>query len=199
MNRGIYIQIIENEEFQDRIFWNESSDIYTFLRNHTLKIEHKFDTKFNSFSDNEIPIDGIKMLADGIKNDLNFLVGEYDNKPIVNGLNSVDAEYNGKQMKLYYKASKLHLMILNLVRFLKKLESVVEKNKKVFVCGNAYFNENMLESLMKLKSDFKKNGIIEINKNQETELTELIKNKSLIKSGENYRLTRKGLIIDIAE
>ncbi|MBU3011107.1 hypothetical protein KO506_06815 [Polaribacter vadi] len=199
MNRGIYIQIIENEEFQDRIFWNESSDIYTFLRNHTLKIEHKFDTKFNSFSDNEIPIDGIKMLADGIKNDLNFLVGEYDNKPIVNGLNSVDTEYNGKQMKLYYKASKLHLMILNLVRFLKKLESVVEKNKKVFVCGNAYFNENMLESLMKLKSEFKKNGIIEINKNQETELTELIKNKSLIKSGENYRLTRKGLIIDIAE
>ncbi len=199
MNRGIYIQIIENEEFQDRIFWNESSDIYTFLRNHTLKIEHKFDTKFNAFSDNEIPMDGIKMLADGIKNDLNFLIGEFDNKPITNGLNSVESEYNGKRMKLYYKASKLHLMILNLVRFLKKLESVIEKKKKVFVCGNAYFNDSMLESLIKLKTDFKKNGIIEINKNQETELTELIKNKSLIKSGENYRLTRKGLIIDIAE
>ena len=199
MNRGIYIQIIENEEFQDRIFWNESSDIYTFLRNHTLKIEHKFDTKFNSFSDNEIPMDGIKMLADGIKNDLNFLIGEYENKPIVNGLNSVDAEYNGKQMKLYYKASKLHLMILNLVRFLKKLESVIEKNKKVFVCGNAYFNDKMLESLMRLKSDFTTNGTIEVNENAEIELTELIKNKSLIKSGKNYRLTRKGLIIDIAE
>ena len=199
MNRGIYIQIIENEEFQDRIFWNESSDIYTFLRNHTLKIEHKFDTKFNSLSDNEIPMDGIKMLADGIKNDLNFLIGEYENKPIVNGLNSVDAEYNGKQMKLYYKASKLHLMILNLVRFLKKLESVIEKNKKVFVCGNAYFNDKMLESLMRLKSDFTTNGTIEVNENAEIELTELIKNKSLIKSGKNYRLTRKGLIIDIAE
>ncbi|WP_179367700.1 hypothetical protein [Winogradskyella forsetii] len=199
MNRGIYIQIIENEEFQDKIFWNESSDIYTFLRNHTLKIEHKFDTKFNSFSDNEIPMDGIKMLADGIKNDLNFLIGEYDNKPIVNRLNSVDAEYNGKQMKLYYKASKLHLMILNLVRFLKKLESVIEKNKKVFVCGNAYFNDKMLESLMRLKADFTTNRTIDVNEIAEIELTELIKNKSLIKSGENYRLTRKGLIIDIAE
>ena len=199
MNRGIYIQIIENEEFQDRIFWNESSDIYTFLRNHTLKIEHKFDTKFNSFSDNEIPMDGIKMLADGIKNDLNFLIGEYDNKPIVNGLNSVDAEYNGKQMEVYYKASKLHLMILNLVRFLKKLESVIEKNKKVFVCGNAYFNDKMLESLMRLKADFTTNRTIDVNEIAEIELTELIKNKSLIKSGENYRLTRKGLIIDIAE
>jgi hypothetical protein len=139
------------------------------------------------------------MLADGIKNDLNFLIEQYDNKPITNGLNSVESEYNGKRMKLYYKASKLHLMILNLVRFLKKLESVIEKKKKVFVCGNAYFNDSMLESLMKLKTDFNKNGIIEINKNQETELTELIKNKSLIKSGKNYRLTRKGLIIDIAE
>lgn len=105
MNRGIYIQIIENEEFQDRIFWNESSDIYMFLRNHTLKIEHKFDTKFNSFSDNEIPMDGIKMLADGINNDLNFLIGEYENKPIVNGLNSVDAEwyalYNFEKQLVY--------------------------------------------------------------------------------------------------
>ena len=199
MNRGIYIQIIENEEFQDRIFWNESSDIYAFLRNHTLKIEHKFDTKFNAFSDNEIPIDGIKMLVDGIKNDLNFLIGEYDNKPITNGLNSMEVEYNGKLMKLYYKASNLHLMILNLVRLVKKLESVIEKNKKVFVCGNAYFNDNMLESLMKLKTDFKKKGTIEVKEINETELTELIKNKSLIKSGENYRLTRKGLIIDIAE
>lgn len=199
MNRGIYIQIIENEEFQDRIFWNESSDIYVFLRNHTLKIEYKFDTKFNAFSDNEIPMDGIKMLADGIKNDLNFLIGEYDNKPIVNGLNSVDTEYNGKQIKLFYKASKLHLMILNLVRFLKKLESVIEKNKKVYVCGNAYFNDNMLETLMKIRSDFKTNGIVSINGIQETELIPLIKDKSLIKSGENYRLTRKGLIIDIAE
>ena len=199
MNRGIYIQIIENEEFQDRIFWNESSDIYTFLRNHTLKIEYKLDTKFNAFSDNEIPMDGIKMLADGIKNDLNFLIGEYDNKLIINGLNSVDTEYNGKQMKLYYKASKLHLMILNLVRFLKKLESVIEKNKKVYVCGNAYFNDNMLETLMKIRADFKTNGIVSINGIQETELIPLIKDKSLIKSGENYRLTRKGLIIDIAE
>jgi hypothetical protein len=199
MNRGIYIQIIENEEFQDRIFWNESSDIYAFLRNHTLKIEHKFDTKFNAFSDNEIPIDGIKMLVDGIKNDLNFLIGEYDNKPITNGLNSMEVEYNGKLMKLYYKASNLHLMILNLVRLVKKLESVIEKNKKVFVCGNAYFNDNMLESLMKLKTEFKKKGTIEVKEINETELTELVKNKSLIKSGENYRLTRKGLIIDIAE
>ncbi|GAB5398909.1 MAG: hypothetical protein Aureis2KO_04940 [Aureisphaera sp.] len=199
MNRGIYIQIIENEQFQDRIFWNESSDIYTFLRNHTLKIEHKFDTKFNSFSDNEIPMDGIKMLVDGIKNDLNFLVGEYDNKPITNGLNSMEVEYNGKFMKLYYKASNLHLMILNLMRLVKKLESVIEKNKKVFVCGNAYFNDNMLESLIKLKTEFKKKGTIEVKGINETELTELIKNKSLIKSGENYRLTRKGLIIDIAE
>lgn len=199
MNRGIYIQIIENEEFQDRIFWNESSDIYAFLRNHTLKIEYKLDTKFNAFSDNEIPMDGIKMLADGIKNDLKFLIREYDNKPIVNGLNSVDTEYNGKQMKLYYKASKLHLMILNLVRFLKKLESVIEKNKKVYVCGNAYFNDNMLETLMKIRADFKTNGIVSINGIQETELIPLIKDKSLIKSGENYRLTRKGLIIDIAE
>ena len=199
MNRGIYIQIIENEEFQDRIFWNESSDIYAFLRNHTLKIGHKFDTKFNAFSDNEIPIDGIKMLVDGIKNDLNFLIGEYDNKPITNGLNSMEVEYNGKLMKLYYKASNLHLMILNLVRLVKKLESVIEKNKKVFVCGNAYFNDNMLESLMKLKTEFKKKGTIEVKEINETELTELIKNKSLIKSGENYRLTRKGLIIDIAE
>jgi hypothetical protein len=199
MNRGIYIQIIENEFFQDRIFWNESSDIYTFLRNHTLKIEHKFDTKFNAFSDNEIPMDGIKMLADGIKNDLNFLIGEYDNKPIVNGLNSVDAEYNGKKMKLYYKASKLHLMILNLVRFHKKLESVIEKNKKVYVCGNAYFNDTMLETLIKIRAEFKTNGIVSVNGIEETELTTLIKDKSLIKSGPNYRLTRKGLIIDIAE
>ena len=199
MNRGIYIQIIENEEFQDRIFWNESSDIYTFLRNHTLKIEYKLDTKFNAFSDNEIPMDGIKMLADGIKNDLNFLIGEYDNKPIINGLNSVETEHNRKQMKLYYKASKLHLMILNLVRFLEKLESVIEKNKKVYVCGNAYFNDNMLETLMKIRADFKTKGIVSINGIQETELIPLIKDKSLIKSGKNYRLTRKGLIIDIAE
>lgn len=199
MNRGIYIQIIEDEEFQDRIFWNESSDVYTFLRNHTLKIEHKFDTKFNSFSDNDIPMDGIKMLADGIKNDLNFLIGEYDKKPIVNGLNSVDTEYNGKQMKLYYKASKLHLMILNLIRFQKKLETVIEKNKKVYVCGNAYFNNAMLETLMKIRAEFKTNGIVSVNGIQESELTTLIKDKSLIKSGSNYRLTRKGLIIDIAE
>ncbi|CAM4390700.1 hypothetical protein [Zobellia nedashkovskayae] len=199
MNRGIYIQIIENEEFQDRIFWNESSDIYTFLRNHTLKIEHKFDTKFNAFSDNEIPMDGIKMLTNGIKNDLNFLIGEYDNKLITNGLNSMEVEYNGKLMKLYYKASNLHLMILNLVRLVKKLESVIEKNKKIFVCGNAYFNDNMLESLMKLKTDFKKKGTIEVEKIAETELNELVKNKSLIKSGKEYRLTRKGLVIDIAE
>jgi len=199
MNRGIYIQIIENEEFQDRIFWNESSDVYTFLRNHTLKIEYKFDTKFNAFSDNEIPIDGIKMLVNGIKNDLNFLIGEYDNKPITNGLNSMEMEYKGKLMKLYYKASNLHLMILNLVKLIKKLESVIAKNKKVFVCGNAYFNDNMLESLMKLKTDFKKKGTIEVKEIQETKLTELIKNKSLIKSGKNYTLTRKGLIIDIAE
>jgi hypothetical protein len=199
MNRGIYIQIIENEKFQDRIFWNESSDIYTFLRNHTLKIEHKFDTKFNAFSDNEIPMDGIKMLTNGIKNDLNFLIGEYDNKLITNGLNSMEVEYNGKLMKLYYKASNLHLMILNLVRLVKKLESVIEKNKKIFVCGNAYFNDNMLESLMKLKTDFKKKGTIEVEKIAETELNELVKNKSLIKSGKDYRLTRKGLVIDIAE
>ena len=204
MNRGIYIQIIDNDEFhqkwdRNRIFWNESSDIYTFLRNHTLKIEHKFDTKFNAFANNEIPMGGIKMLVDGIKNDLNFLIGEYNDKPITNGLNSMEVEYNGKFMKLYYKASNLHLMILNLVRLLKKLESVIEKNKKVFVCGNAYFNDNMLESLMKLKTDFKKKGTIEVKEINETELTELIKNKSLIKSGENYRLTRKGLIIDIAE
>lgn len=199
MNRGIYIQIIENEEFQDRIFWNESSDIYTFLRNHTLKIEHKFDTEFNAFSDNEIPMDGIKILTNGIKNDLNFLIGEYDNKLITNGLNSMEVEYNGKHMKLYYKASNLHLMILNLVRLVKKLESVIEKNKKIFVCGNAYFNDNMLESLMKLKTDFKKKGTIEVQKIAESELDELIKNKSLIKSGKDYRLTRKGLIIDIAE
>jgi hypothetical protein len=199
MNRGIYIQIIENEGFQDRIFWNESSDIYTFLRNHTLKIEHKFDTKFNAFSDNEIPMDGIKMLTNGIKNDLIFLIGEYDNKLITNGLNSMEVEYNGKLMKLYYKASNLHLMILNLVRLVKKLESVIEKNKKIFVCGNAYFNDNMLESLMKLKTDFKKKGTIEVEKIAETELNELVKNKSLIKSGKDYRLTRKGLVIDIAE
>ncbi|GAA0741063.1 hypothetical protein [Gaetbulibacter jejuensis] len=199
MNRGIYIQIIENEEFQDRIFWNESSDVYTFLRNHTLKIEHKFDTKFNSFSNNEIPMDGIKMLVDGIKNDLNFLIREYENKPIVNGLNSVDVEYNGKLMKLYYKASKLHLMILNLVRFLKKMESVIEKNKKVYVCGNAYFSDTMLETLMKIRAKFKTSGIVSVNGIQETELKTLIKDKSLMKSGSNYRLTRKGLIIDIAE
>jgi hypothetical protein len=199
MNRGIYIQIIENEKFQDRIFWNESSDIYTFLRNHTLKIEHKFDTKFNAFSDNEIPMDGIKMLTNGIKNDLNFLIGEYDNKLITNGLNSMEVEYNGKLMKLYYKASNLHLMILNLVRLVKKLESVIENKKKIFVCGNAYFNDNMLESLMKLKTDFKKKGTIEVEKIAETELNELVKNKSLIKSGKDYRLTRKGLVIDIAE
>ncbi len=199
MNRGIYIQIIENEEFQDRIFWNESSDIYTFLRNHTLKIEHKFDTKFNAFSDNEIPMDGIKMLTNGIKNDLNFLIGEYDNKLITNGLNSIEVEYNGKLMKLYYKASNLDLMILNLVRLVKKLESVIEKNKKIFVCGNAYFNDDMLESLMKLKTDFKKKGTIEVKKIAETELNELVKNKILIKSGKDYRLTRKGLVIDIAE
>lgn len=199
MNRGVYIQIIENEEFQDRIFWNESSDIYTFLRNHTLKIEHKFNTKLNAFSDNEIPIDGIKMLANGIKNDLNFLIGEYDNKPITNGLNFMEVEYKGKLMKLYYRASKLHLIILNLVRLIKKLESVIEKNKKVFVCGNAYFNDNMLKSLIKLRTNFKKEGTIEVKKITETELTELIKNKSLIKSGKDYGLTRKGLIIDIAE
>ena len=130
---------------------------------------------------------------------MNFLIGEYDNKPITNGLNSMEVEYNGKLMKLYYKASNLHLMILNLVRLVKKLESVIEKNKKVFVCGNAYFNDNMLESLMKLKTDFKKKGTIEVKEINETEVTERIKNKSLIKSGENYRLTRKGLIIDIAE
>ena len=57
----------------------------------------------------------------------------------------------------------------------------------------------MLESLMRLKADFTTNGTIEVNENAEIELTELIKNKSLIKSGKNYRLTRKGLIIDIAE
>jgi hypothetical protein len=199
MNRGIYIQIIENEKFQDKIFWNESSDLYAFLRNHTLKIEYKFDTNFNAFSDNEIPMEGIKMLSEGIKNDLNFLTSEFDNKPIENGLNSIDEEYNGKRMKLYYKASNLHYMILNLIRFLKKLESVIEKNKKVFVCGNAHFNDEMLESLMKLRADFITNGTIEVNEIQETELTKLVKNKSLIKSDENYRLTRKGLIIDIAE
>ncbi len=199
MNRGIYIQIIGNEEFQDRIFWSESSDIYAFLRNHTLKIEHKFDTKFNAFSDNEIPMDGIKMLRDGIKKDLNFLIEEYENKPIENGLNSVEVDYNGKRMKLYYKASKLHLMILNLIRFQKKMESVIEENKKVYVCGNAYFNDTMLETLMKIRAEFKTNGIVSINGIQETELTTLIKDKSLIKSGPNYRLTRKGLIIDIAE
>ncbi|WP_108805500.1 hypothetical protein [Aquimarina sp. Aq107] len=204
MNRGIYIQIIENDEFHlkwdiNRTFWNESSDIYTFLRNHTLKIEHKFDTKFNAFANNEIPMGGIKMLVDGIKNDLNFLIGEYDDKPITNGLNSIEVEYDGKLMELYYKASKLHLMILNLVRFIKKLESVIEKNKKIFVCGNAYFNDNMLESLMKLKADFKATGTIETKGIAETELNELIKNESLIKTGKNYKLTRKGLIIDIAE
>ncbi|EZH75872.1 hypothetical protein ATO12_03520 [Aquimarina atlantica] len=204
MNRGIYIQILENDEFhpkwdRNRIFWNESSDIYTFLRNHTLKIEHKFDIKFNAFANNEIPMDGIKMLVDGIKNDLNFLIGEYDDKPITNGLNSIEVEYDGKLMKLYYKASRLHLMILNLVRFLKKLEFVIEKNKKVFVCGNAYFNDNMLESLMKLKADFKATGTIETKGIAETELNELIKNESLIKTGKDYKLTRKGLIIDIAE
>ena len=199
MNRGIYIQIIENEEFQDRIFWNESSDIYAFLRNHTLKIEHKFDTKFNPFSDNEIPMDGIKMLTDGIKKDLDFLIREYENKPIENGLNSIEVDYDGKRMKLFYKASKLHLMILNLVRLQKKLESVIEKNKKVYVCGNAYFTDNMLDTLMKIRAEFKTNGIVSVNGIQETELTTLIKDKSLIKSGPNYRLTRKGLIIDIAE
>ncbi|UKM65355.1 hypothetical protein GSB9_01921 [Flavobacteriaceae bacterium GSB9] len=199
MNRGIYIQIIENEEFQDRIFWNESSEIYAFLRNHTLKIEHKFETKFNAFSDNEIPMDGIKMLTDGIKKDLDFLIGEYENKPIENGLNLVEVDYKGKRMKLYYKASKLHLMILNLVRLQKKLESVIEKNKKVYVCGNAYFNDTMLETLMKIRAEFKTNGIVNVNGIQETELKTLIKDKSLIKSGPNYRLTRKGLIIDIAE
>ena len=199
MNRGIYIQIIENEEFQDRIFWNESSYIYAFLRNHTLKIEHKFDTKFNPFSDNEIPMDGIKMLTDGIKKDLDFLIREYENKPIENGLNSIEVDYDGKRMKLFYKASKLHLMILNLVRLQKKLESVIEKNKKVYVCGNAYFTDNMLDTLMKIRAEFKTNGIVSVNGIQETELTTLIKDKSLIKSGPNYRLTRKGLIIDIAE
>jgi len=199
MNRGIYIQLIENEEFQDTIFWNESSDIYTFLRNHTLKIEHKFDTNFNAFSDNEIPMDGIKMLTNGIKKDLNFLIEEYENKPIENGLNSVEVDYNRKGMKLYYKASKLHLLILNLVRFQKKLESVIENNKKVYVCGNAYFNDTMLEALMKIRVEFKTNGIVSVKGIQESELTTLIKNKSLIKSGPNYRLTRKGLIIDIAE
>ncbi len=111
----------------------------------------------------------------------------------------MEMEYKGKLMKLYYKASNLHLMILNLVKLIKKLESVIAKNKKVFVCGNAYFNDNMLESLMKLKTDFKKKGTIEVKEIQETKLTELIKNKSLIKSGKNYTLTRKGLIIDIAE
>jgi len=199
MNRGIYIQIIENEEFQDRIFWNESSDIYAFLRNHTLKIEHKFDTKFNPFSDNEIPMDGIKMLTDGIKKDLDFLIREYENKPIENGLNSIEVDYDGKRMKLFYKSSKLNLMILNLVRLQKKLESVIEKNKKVYVCGNAYFTDKMLETLMKIRAEFKTNGILSVNGIQETELTTLIKDKSLIKSGSNYRLTRKGLIIDIAE
>ncbi|MHA7101154.1 hypothetical protein BXY85_3591 [Roseivirga pacifica] len=204
MNRGIYIQILENDKFhskwdENRIFWNESSDIYTFLRNHTLKIEHKFDTKFNAFSDNEIPMDGIKMLADGIKKDLDFLIEEYESKPIESGLNPVILDYNGKQIKLHYKASKLHRIILNLVRFQRKLESVIEKNKKVYVCGNAYFNDKMLDALMKIRSEFRTNGIVSVNGIQETELTALIKDKSLIKTNSNYRLTRKGMIIDIAE
>ncbi|TCI85703.1 hypothetical protein [Tenacibaculum sp. M341] len=102
MNKGIYIEIIENNKVQskwneNRIFWSESSDIYTFLRNHTLKIEYKFNIKINSLSNNEIPMDGIKILLKGIKKDLVFLIKEFENNPVTNELNWVEEKYMGKE------------------------------------------------------------------------------------------------------
>ncbi|TCI85702.1 hypothetical protein [Tenacibaculum sp. M341] len=89
-------------------------------------------------------------------------------------------------------------MISNLIRFLNKLEYVINNNKRIFVCGNANFNDNNIKSLIKLRADFNETGIINTKNISETQLNELIKNESLIKIGETYKLTRKGFIIDIA-
>ena len=145
------------------------------------------------------PIDGIKLLVNEIRNDLNFLIELYETKPITKGLNFLELDYKGKSLKLFYKSSKLHLMIFDLINLINQLESVIEKNKTIFICGNAYFNESMLESLNKLRDDLKKYGKLNVDKINKTVLADLIKSKCLIESENEYIITRKGLVIDIAE
>lgn len=197
MNRGIYLVFISNDEISDKVFWNESYEIFQFLKNCFLKIEWEYDFSINSFSNNIVPSQILDVLINQIECELEDLIRIYQTKNI-DGFNFVEEIYNGVDYKLYYRSSELHNQISSLIRIHRRFVNAVNKSESIQIIGNANINKEMLNEIMEIK---KADGISKLNNGhlEVKTLNQLTKEGCLVLDGKNYKLTLKGTIIDIAE
>jgi hypothetical protein len=197
MNRGIYIVFIKNEQITQKIFLNESSELYLFLKNHFLKIEWEYDFRINSYSNAEIPDNLAKIIISKIEIELEDLINIYKSKE-VSGLNFLEADYKEVNYKLFYKSSHLHSEILNLIQLHKRIVEALTKHESIYVVGNAKITEKMVGELSKIKMVEKDKSNYLIDQNQE--IIRLLEEKECIQFiNGRFELTLKGKTIDIAE
>ena len=197
MNRGIYIVFTKDEEITQKIFFNEESELYLFLKNHFLKIEWEYGFRINSHSNAEIPDSLAKIIISKIEIELEELINIYKSKK-VSGLNFVEVYYKEVNYKLFYKSSHLHSEILSLIHLHKRVVEALTKKESIHAIGNARITEKMVSELSKIKIAKNDNSRYLIDQNQE--IIRLLEEKDCIQfiSG-HHELTLKGKTIDIAE
>ncbi len=197
MNRGIYIVFSKGGKITQKMFWNESSEIYLFLKNQFLKIEWKYDFRINSFTNAEIQYDLIKIIIEKIEIELEELIDIYKLKKI-SGINFVEAKYKEVSFKLFHKSSHLHSEIFHLIQFHKRVIEAVTKHESIHILGNAQITEKMVDELSKIKKAVKDKSKYLIDRKEVT-IRLLVEKDCIQFENDHYELTFKGKIIDIAE
>jgi len=197
MNRGIYLVFNSNGNISHKAFWNESSELFLFLKNCFLKIEWEYDFSLNSFSNGIIPSHIVEIIIKRIELELEDLIKIYNTKD-TDGLNFVEELYKKVNYKLFYKSSYLHHQISSLIRIHRRLVNATLNSESIHVIGNAKMNKEMVNDLAKIKKS-SQSDLINLDHIEINTLNQLVKEGCVQLESENYKLTLKGKIIDISE